>query len=107
VGQRIDELYFRSDDDRIRLLQARHCLGAQPDFRSYVLRMEREWKGRQPLDRYLALTNIRQQLGLPYQLDTLRCYRLRTELGGVFYADTLRLGSYYRYLLPTGLAIRC
>ncbi|WP_206983647.1 carboxypeptidase-like regulatory domain-containing protein [Hymenobacter telluris] len=99
VGQRIDQLYFRSDDDRIRLLHALHRLGAQPDFRSYVARMEREQKGRQPLDRYLALANLRQQLGLPFQLDTLRRYRLRTELGGAFYADTLRLGSYYRYLL--------
>jgi TonB-dependent SusC/RagA subfamily outer membrane receptor len=99
VGQRIDQLYFRSDDDRIRLLHALHRLGAQPDFRSYVQRMEREQKGRQTLDRYLALANLRQQLGLPFQLDTLRRYRLRTELGGVFYADTLRLGSYYRYLL--------
>ncbi|MDF7811811.1 carboxypeptidase-like regulatory domain-containing protein [Hymenobacter sp. YC55] len=102
AGQRLgfNELYFRSDDDRIRLLQALHRLGAQPDFQSYVLRLEREHKGRQPLDRYLALTNLRQQLGLPYQLDTLRRYRLRTELGGVFYADTLRTGSYYRFLLP-------
>ncbi|WP_375437164.1 carboxypeptidase-like regulatory domain-containing protein [uncultured Hymenobacter sp.] len=99
-GQRFSALYFRSADDRIRLLQVLYRLGAQPDFRSYVLRLEREQKGRQPLDRYLALTNLRQQLGLPYQLDTLRRYRLRTELGGVFYADTLRLGSYYRFLLP-------
>jgi len=100
VGRRIDELYFRSDDDRIRLLHALHHLGAQPDFRTYVARLEREQKGRQPLDRYLALATLRQQLGLPYQLDTLRRYRLRTELGGVFYADTLRPGSFYRYLLP-------
>ncbi|HEX8427990.1 carboxypeptidase-like regulatory domain-containing protein [Hymenobacter sp.] len=102
AGRRLgfNELYFRSDDDRIRLLEALHRLGAQPDFRVYVLRLEREHKGRQPLDRYLALTNLRQQLGLPYQLDTLWRYRLRTELGGVFYADTLRTGSYFRFLLP-------
>ncbi|MBD2716084.1 carboxypeptidase-like regulatory domain-containing protein [Microvirga sp. STR05] len=100
AGRRLDELYFRSDDDRIRLLQVLHRLGAQPDFRSYVARFEREQKGRQPLDRYLALANLRQQLGLPFQLDSLRRYRLRTELGGAFYADTLRPGSFYRYLLP-------
>jgi len=99
AGQHIDALYFRTDDDRIRLLQVLQRLGAQPDFRTYVLRLEREQKGRQSLDRYLAISNLRQQLGLPYQLDTLQRYRLRTELGGVFYADTLRLGSYYRFLL--------
>ncbi|QNH63847.1 carboxypeptidase-like regulatory domain-containing protein [Hymenobacter sediminicola] len=100
AGRHLDALYFRTDDDRIRLLQVLRHLGAQPDFRSYVARLEREQKGRQPLDRYLALTNLRQQLGLPFQLDTLRRYRLRNELGGAFYADTLRLGSFYRYLLP-------
>ncbi|AII53593.1 carboxypeptidase-like regulatory domain-containing protein [Hymenobacter sp. APR13] len=104
TGQRYEALYFQSDDDRIRLLQLLHRLGAQPDFRTYVLRLEREApagkKVRQPLDRYLALANLRQQLGLPFQLDTLRRYRLRTELGGVFYADTLRDGAFYRYLLP-------
>jgi hypothetical protein len=42
---------------------------------------------------------LRQQLGLSYQLDTLREYRLRTELGGASYGDTLRESSYYRYLL--------
>lgn len=99
-GQRFTEQYFRTDDDRIRLLQALHRLGAAPDFTSYVARLEREQKGRQPLDRYLAITHLRQQLGLPYQLDTLRRYRLRTELGGVFFADTLRPGTFYRYLLP-------
>lgn len=104
TGPRYETLYFRSDDDRIRLLQLLHRLGAQPDFRTYVLHLEREApagkKVRQPLDRYLALANLRQQLGLPFQLDTLRRYRLRTELGGVFYADTLRDGAFYRYLLP-------
>ncbi|GAB2787716.1 hypothetical protein GCM10027175_27900 [Hymenobacter latericoloratus] len=102
-GQRPDALYFRTDDDRIRLLQALHRLGATPDFSTYLRRLEREQKGRQPLDRYLALATLRQQLNLPYQLDTLRRFRLRSELGGAFYADTLRAGSYYRYLLPERL----
>ncbi|RSK50175.1 carboxypeptidase-like regulatory domain-containing protein [Hymenobacter rigui] len=99
-GQRLDALYFRTDDDRIRLLHLLYRLGAQPDFATLIRRMEQEPRGRQPLDRYLALTQLRQQTGLPFQLDTLRRYRLRTELGGVFYADTLHTGSYYRYLLP-------
>ncbi|WP_426492198.1 carboxypeptidase-like regulatory domain-containing protein [Hymenobacter sp. 102] len=99
-GQRLDALYFRTDDDRIRLLHLLHRLGAQPDFPTLIRRMEQEQRGRQPLDRYLALTQLRQQIGLPFQLDTLRRYRLRTELGGVFYADTLHGGTYYRYLLP-------
>ncbi|TGE24360.1 hypothetical protein E5K00_03855 [Hymenobacter aquaticus] len=92
--------YYQSDDDLIRLLRVLRQLGAATDYRTYVTRLERTYKGRQPLDRYLALTQLRQQLGLPYQLDTLRRYRLRTQLGGVFYADTLRPGSYYRYVLP-------
>ncbi|MCR5889880.1 carboxypeptidase-like regulatory domain-containing protein [Hymenobacter sp. J193] len=95
--------FFRSPDDRIRLLQLLHGLGAQPDFPALVQRLEREQRGRQPLDRYLALTNLRQQLGMPYQLDTLRRYRLRSELGGVFFADTLRPGTFYRHLLPDRL----
>ncbi|WP_055562579.1 carboxypeptidase-like regulatory domain-containing protein [Hymenobacter sp. AT01-02] len=103
AGQGLDALYFRSDDDRIRLLQVLHRLGATPDFPTYVRRLEREQTGRQPLDRYLALASLRQQVGMPYQLDTLRRYRVRTELGGVFYADTLRPGTYYRYLLPDRL----
>lgn len=103
TGQRLDALYFRTDDDRIRLLQALHRLGATPDFSIYLRRLEREQKGRQPLDHYLALTTLRQQLNLPYQLDTLRRFRLRSALGGAFYADTLRAGSYYRYLLPERL----
>ncbi|QIX59972.1 TonB-dependent receptor plug domain-containing protein [Hymenobacter sp. BT18] len=95
--------FFSSPDDRIRLLQLLHDLGAQPDFPALVQRLEREQRGRQPLDRYLALTNLRQQLGLPYQLDTLRRYRLRSELGGVFFVDTLYQGTFYRYLLPDRL----
>ncbi|PJJ60444.1 carboxypeptidase-like regulatory domain-containing protein [Hymenobacter chitinivorans] len=91
--------YYQSDDDLIRLLRVLHQLGTATDYRTYVARLERSYKGRQPLDRYLALTELRQQLGLPYQLDSLRRYRLSTQLGGVFYADTLRPGSYYRYLL--------
>ncbi|MBG8553964.1 carboxypeptidase-like regulatory domain-containing protein [Hymenobacter guriensis] len=95
--------FFRSSDDRIRLLQLLHSLGAQPDFPALVQRLEREQHGRQPLDRYLALNNLRQQLGMPFQLDTLRRYRLRSELGGVFFADTLRPGTFYRHLLPDRL----
>jgi len=95
--------YFRTEDDRIRLLHLLHQLGANPDFPTLVRRLEQERRGRQPLDRYLALTQLRQQLGLPYQLDTLRRYRLRTELGGVFFADTLRPGTFFRYLLPDRL----
>ncbi|MET4106110.1 carboxypeptidase-like regulatory domain-containing protein [Hymenobacter sp. UYP22] len=95
--------YFTSADDRIRLLQLLHRLGAQPDFPTLVKRLEQEQRGRQPLDRYLALTLLRHELGLPYQLDTLRRYRLRTELGGAFYADTLRTGTFYRYLLTDRL----
>ncbi|UOQ51682.1 carboxypeptidase-like regulatory domain-containing protein [Hymenobacter cellulosivorans] len=95
--------YYQSDDDLIRLLRVLHQLGTTTDYRTYVTRLERSYKGRQPLDRYLALTQLRQQLQLPYQLDSLRRYRLRTQLGGVFYADTLHQSSYYRYLLRTSV----
>ncbi|UOQ70913.1 alpha-2-macroglobulin family protein [Hymenobacter cellulosilyticus] len=95
--------YYQSDDDLIRLLRVLHQLGTTTDYRTYVARLERSYKGRQPLDRYLALTELRQQLQLPYQLDSLRRYRLSTQLGGVFYADTLRPGSYYRYLLRSSV----
>jgi len=95
--------YYQSADDQIRLLHMLHQLGAQADYRTYLARLERTQRGRQPLDRYLALTTLRQQLDLPYQLDTLRRYRLQTQLGGIFYDDTLRAGSYYRYLLRTGV----
>ncbi|TGE28585.1 carboxypeptidase-like regulatory domain-containing protein [Hymenobacter metallicola] len=91
--------HFQATDDQIRLLHVLHRLGVPTDYRTYVTRLERAHQGRQPLDRYLALTELRQQLGLPYQLDTLRRYRLATQLGGVFYADTLRPGSFYRYVL--------
>ncbi|TYZ06641.1 TonB-dependent receptor plug domain-containing protein [Hymenobacter lutimineralis] len=103
LRESIPGVFFRSPDDRIRLLLLLHGLGAQPDFATLVPRLEREQRGRQPLDRYLALTHLRQQVGLPYQLDTLRRYRLRSELGGVFFADTLRPGTFYRYLLPDRL----
>ena len=91
--------YYQSADDLIRLLGLLHRLGAPADYRTYLARFDRLQTGRQPLDRYLALTALRQQLGLPYQLDTLRRYRLRTQLGGVFYGDTLRASTYYGYLL--------
>ncbi|MBO2010280.1 carboxypeptidase-like regulatory domain-containing protein [Hymenobacter negativus] len=91
--------YYRSPDDLIRLLALLHRLGAPTDFATYLARFDRLQTGRQPLDRYLALVNLRQELSLPYQLDTLRRYRLRTQLGGVFYADTLHFSSYYGYLL--------
>ncbi|MET4075841.1 carboxypeptidase-like regulatory domain-containing protein [Hymenobacter sp. UYCo722] len=91
--------YYQSADDLIRLLSLLHRLGAPTDYRTYLTRFDRLQTGRQPLDRYLALTALRQQLGLPYQLDTLRRYRLRTQLGGVFYGDTLHASTYYGYLL--------
>ena len=91
--------YYQSADDLIRLLGLLHRLGAPADYRTYLARFDRLQTGRQPLDRYLALTALRQQLGLPYQLDTLRRYRLRTQLGGVFYDDTLHASTYYGYLL--------
>ncbi|GAA4043334.1 hypothetical protein GCM10022409_31650 [Hymenobacter glaciei] len=91
--------YYQSADDLIRLLSLLHKLGAPADYRTYLARFDRLQAGRQPLDRYLALTALRQQLGLPYQLDTLRRYRLRTQLGGVFYGDTLHASTYYGYLL--------
>lgn len=93
--------HFRSNDDQIRLLKLLHDLGAPADYGTYLRRIEGLALRRAPLDRYLALTELRQHLGLPYQLDTLRRYRLRTELGGVSYGDTLRGRSpyYYRYLL--------
>ncbi|MBD2767433.1 carboxypeptidase-like regulatory domain-containing protein [Hymenobacter sp. BT664] len=91
--------YYHSPDDLIRLLALLHRLGAPADYRTYVARFDRLQAGRQPLDRYLALVALRQQLGLPFQLDTLRRYRLRAQLGGVFYGDTLHASLYYRYLL--------
>jgi TonB-dependent SusC/RagA subfamily outer membrane receptor len=94
--------HFQSDDDQIRLLKLLHTLGAPADYGTYLRRIEATAARRPPLDRYLALTELRQQLGFSYQLDTLRRYRLRTELGGVSYGDTLRSRAhyYYRYLLP-------
>jgi TonB-dependent SusC/RagA subfamily outer membrane receptor len=91
--------YFAADDDQIRLLKLLHDLGTSADYGTYLRRVEASAPRRPPLDRYLALTELRQQLGLSYQLDTLREYRLRTELGGASYGDTLRESSYYRYLL--------
>ena len=91
--------YYRSPDDLIRLLALLHRLGAPTHYRTYVARFDRLQTGRQPFDRYLALVALRQQLGLPFQLDTLRRYRLSTQLGGVFYGDTLHGSSYYRFLL--------
>jgi TonB-dependent SusC/RagA subfamily outer membrane receptor len=91
--------YFRSDDDHIRLLKLLHDLGAPADYGTYLRRIEATAPSRPALDHYLALTELRQQLGLSYQLDTLRRYRLRTELGGISYGDTLRPYYYYRYLL--------
>jgi hypothetical protein len=90
---------YAAPDDLLRLLSLLHQLGAPADYATYVARFERLQAGRQPLDRHLALVQLRQQLGLPYQLDTLRRYRLRTQMGGVFYDDTLHASSYYRYLL--------
>jgi TonB-dependent SusC/RagA subfamily outer membrane receptor len=95
--------YFHSNDDQIRLLKLLHDLGATIPYGTYLRRVEAATSRRPPLDRYLALTELRQQLGLSYQLDSLRRYRLRTELGGVCYGDTLRENSYYRYLLTNRL----
>jgi TonB-dependent SusC/RagA subfamily outer membrane receptor len=91
--------HFGTDDDQIRLLKLLHELGAPANYGTYLRRIEASAPRRPPLDRYLALTELRQQLGLSYQLDTLRHYRLPTELGGVSYGDTLHQSSYYRYLL--------
>ncbi len=100
-GTAIRPLPFSPDaDEALRLLRLLHQLGATTDYRTYLNRLDHAQAGRRPLDRYLAATELRQQLGLPYQLDSLRCYRLRTELGGAFYADTARAASYFRYLLP-------
>lgn len=90
---------YHAPDDLIRLLALLHRLGAPTDFATYLARFDRLQRGRQPLDRYLALVNLRQQLGLPYQLDTLRRYRLSAQLGGIYYADTLHAGTYCQYLL--------
>jgi TonB-dependent SusC/RagA subfamily outer membrane receptor len=86
-------------DDQLRLLRLLHQLGAPTDYRTYLDRIDRAQPGRRALDRYLASVELRQQVGLPYQLDSLRRYRLHTELGGVFYADTTGSNTYYRYLL--------
>ncbi len=91
--------HFAADDDQIRLLKLLHELGAAAPYGVYLRRVEAAAPRRPALDRYLALTELRQQLGLSYQLDTLRRYRQRTELGGVYYADTLHYSTYYRYLL--------
>jgi hypothetical protein len=91
--------HFGADDDQIRLLKLLHELGAPANYGTYLRRIEASAPHRARLDRYLALTELRQQLGLSYQLDTLRRYRLPTELGGISYGDTLRESSYYRYLL--------
>ncbi|GAB2466249.1 hypothetical protein GCM10011375_33100 [Hymenobacter qilianensis] len=88
--------FFGTPDDRLRLLQILHRLGVQTDYATYIIRLER---GRQQLDTYLALTNLRQELKLPYQLDSLRRHRFTTQLGGAFYEDALRASAYYRYLL--------
>ena len=88
--------FFAAPDDRLRLLQLLHRLGVQTDYATYIKRLER---GRQQVDAYLALTNLRQELKLPYQLDSLRRHRFTTQLGGTFYEDTLRSSTYYRYLL--------
>jgi TonB-dependent SusC/RagA subfamily outer membrane receptor len=87
-------------DEALRLLRVLHQLGTATDYRTYLDRLDRAQPGRRALDRYLASVELRQQLGLPYQLDSLRRYRLRTELGGAFYADTAGRNTYYRYLLP-------
>ncbi|NML65525.1 hypothetical protein HHL22_09945 [Hymenobacter sp. RP-2-7] len=93
--------FFAAPDDQIRLLHVLHALHAPADYPTYVRRLEQQLsRPRLPLDRYLALTELRQKLALPYQLDTLRRYRLRTTLGGALYADTLHVPSYFRYLLP-------
>jgi TonB-dependent SusC/RagA subfamily outer membrane receptor len=91
-------------DDQLRLLRLLHQLGAPTDYRTYLDRIDRAQPGRRALDRYLASVELRQQLNLPYQLDSLRHYRLRTELGGVFYADTAGSNTYYRYLLSDRVA---
>jgi uncharacterized protein YfaS (alpha-2-macroglobulin family) len=91
-------------DDQLRLLRLLHQLGAPTDYRTYLDRIDRAQAGRRALDRYLASVELRQQLQLPYQLDSLRRYRLRTELGGVFYADTAGSNTYYRYLLSDRVA---
>ncbi|MGY2132346.1 carboxypeptidase-like regulatory domain-containing protein [Hymenobacter sp. HD11105] len=88
--------FFSTSDDRLRLLQLLHRLGVQTDYATYITRLER---GRQQLDTHLALTHLRQELKLPYQLDSLRRYRFTTQFGGAFYEDTLRSSTYYRYLL--------
>ena len=87
-------------DEALRLLRLLHQLGTTTDYRTYLDRLDRAQPGRRALDRYLASVELRQQLGLPYQLDSLRRYRLRTELGGAFYADTAGRNMYFRYLLP-------
>jgi TonB-dependent SusC/RagA subfamily outer membrane receptor len=87
-------------DEALRLLRVLHQLGTTTDYRTYLDRLDRAQPGRRALDRYLASVELRQQLSLPYQLDSLRRYRLRTALGGAFYADTAGRNTYFRYLLP-------
>ena len=87
--------------DQLRLLALLRALKAEADYPTYLQRFEQRLaQPRLRLDHYLALTELRQQLGLPYQLDSLRRYRQRTALGGAYYADTTQHATYYRYLLP-------
>jgi hypothetical protein len=59
-------------DEALRLLRLLHQLGASTDYRTYLDRFDRAQSGRRALDRYLASVELRQQVGLPYQLNSLR-----------------------------------
>ncbi|OUJ72874.1 hypothetical protein BXP70_16335 [Hymenobacter crusticola] len=101
-ASREDPRRSRLAADRIRLLQLLHQLGTEIDYATYLKRLDQLGRSRQLLDVYLAATTLRQQLHLPYQVDTLRRFRRATELGGIFYEDTLHAtNSYYQQLLPT------
>ena len=95
---------FGPDDDRLRLLELLHRLGAPLDYASYLQRLNRTSSRLQSLDHDLAILEFRQQLKLPVRLDSLRRYRQLTQFGGVFYADSLRPASYYQYLLASRVA---
>ncbi|GHA56338.1 carboxypeptidase-like regulatory domain-containing protein [Pontibacter akesuensis] len=83
VDYLIYELESNRQNDKLTALETLYALKAEVDFTHYVRELEK--KKNTGLEDQFRLTRLKQQIGLPVQLDTLQKYKKQTMLGGLFW----------------------
>ncbi|MER2999238.1 carboxypeptidase-like regulatory domain-containing protein [Pontibacter populi] len=69
--------------DKLTALKTLYSLKADVNYSRYIKELEK--KKNASLEDQFRLTRLKQQIGLPVQLDTLQHYRKQTMLGGVYW----------------------